>query len=317
MPIIPQASSAAGRVDTVFLLITVLCVVVLAFITTALIYFVIRYSRKRNPKGKDIEGNFWLEFAWTLIPLVIFLAMFVFGWTNFRYMREVPREAMVIEVTGRQWAWSFKYPNGKQSSQLILAADRPVKLELHSLDVIHGFFIPAFRIKQDVVPGRVNYTWFVPTQLGSFDIECTVICGVSHALMLAKAVVVPVSDFEKWYFGEESALPILKTRQARAVPVSAPSPVMSLLNEKSCLACHSIDGSPMVGPTLKGIYGKKATVLDSRGVEHEVTVDDAYLAQAIVNPGIEILKGYPPAMPEVPMKDSDVRQMVEFIKTLR
>jgi cytochrome c oxidase subunit 2 len=154
MPILPQASSAAGRVDSVFLFIFALSVMFLILITSALIYFVIKYNRKKHPKAEDIEGSFWIEFAWTAIPTVIFLSMFFYGWTNFRYMREVPREAMVIEVTGRQWAWSFKYPNGKRTTELLRAENKPVKLELRSLDVIHGFFIPAFRIKEDVVPGK-------------------------------------------------------------------------------------------------------------------------------------------------------------------
>ena len=195
MPIIPQASSAAGRVDSVFLFIFVFSVVFLILITSALIYFLIKYNGKKHPKAEDIEGNLWVE-GLDSHPDRHFPVMFFYGWTDFRYMREVPREAMVIEVTGRQWAWSFKYPNGKLTTELLLAANKPVKIELRSLDVIHGFFIPAFRIKEDVVPGKENYTWFVPTQLGSFDIECTVICGVSHANMLAKVVVVPVSDFE-------------------------------------------------------------------------------------------------------------------------
>jgi cytochrome c oxidase subunit 2 len=317
MPIIPQASSAAGRVDSVFLFIFVLCVTFLIFITAALIYFVIKYNKKRRPKGEDIEGNAWLEVAWTVTPTVLFLAMFVYGWTNFSYMREVPREAMVIDVTGRQWAWSFRYPNGKQTSELLLAADKPVKLELHSLDVIHGFFIPAFRIKEDVVPGKENYTWFVPTQLGSFDIECTVICGVGHATMLAKAVVVPVSDFEKWYFGDENTpLPNKKAASKPAAPVEA-HPALGILNQKFCTACHSIDGSAMVGPSLKGLYGKKEIVLDSEGKERWVTVDDAYLVRAIRDPDAEDVKGYPPAMPKTPMTEEELRQVIEFIKTLR
>ena len=136
MPSIPQASSAAGRVDSVFLFILILCVLFLVFITTALIYFVIKYNRKRHPKGTDIEGNKWLEIVWTSVPTILFIVMFLYGWTNYSYMREVPREAMVIEVTGRQWAWSFRYPNGKRTSDLVLAVDKPVKLELHSVDVI-------------------------------------------------------------------------------------------------------------------------------------------------------------------------------------
>jgi cytochrome c oxidase subunit 2 len=317
MPIIPQASSAAGRVDSVFLFILVLCVASLFLITAALIYFVVKYNRKRRPKAEDIEGSLWIEALWTVIPTVLFIVMFVFGWTNFRYMREVPREAMVIEVTGRQWAWSFKYPNGKHTTELLLAADRPVKLELRSLDVIHGFFIPAFRIKQDVVPGKDNYTWFVPTQLGSFDIECTVICGVSHAQMLSKAVVVPVTDFEAWYFGDEGT-PLPKQAKAPG-PLPAPSPgsALRLLKQKLCLTCHSVDDSAMVGPSLKGLYGKKATVLDPQGRELMVTVDEAYLSRAIRDPGAEIAKGYPPIMPPTPVTDAEIKQMVEFIKTLR
>jgi cytochrome c oxidase subunit 2 len=291
--------------------------VFLFLITAALIYFVIKYNRKRRPKGEDIEGNVWIETAWTVIPTVLFLAMFIYGWTNFRYMREVPREAMVIEVTGRQWAWSFKYPNGKQTAELLLAADRPVKLELHSLDVIHGFFIPAFRIKQDVVPGKENYTWFVPTQLGSFDIECTVICGVSHANMLAKAVVVSVSDFEKWYFGNENAPLPGQTKTPGPTSTDVVGSALKIFNQKLCPTCHSIDGSAMVGPSLKGLYGKKEIVLDPNGKEKDAIVDEAYLARAIRDPGAEVAKGYPPIMPTTPMTEDELKQVIEYIKALK
>jgi cytochrome c oxidase subunit II len=318
MQIAPQASSAAGRVDSVFLFIFVLCAAFLVLITAAMIYFVVRYGRKKHPKAEDIEGNTWIEVAWTVIPAAIFLVMFFYGWTNFSYMREVPREAMVIEATGRQWAWSFKYPNGKQTSELILAIDEPVKIELRSLDVIHGFFIPAFRIKEDVVPGKDNYTWFVPTQLGSFDIECTVICGVSHANMLAKAVVVPISDFKSWYFGDPDApLP----NQAKSPSPSrngiAANPALSIMNQRLCTACHSLDGTAMIGPSLKGLYGTKQIVIDSKGGEREIVVDNAFLTQAIQNPGIEEVKGYPPAMPKNPLTDAELKQVIEFIRTLK
>jgi len=317
MPFLPQASSAAGRVDSVFLFILALCVVFLIVITAALVYFVIRYNKKRHPKGEDIAGNAWLEVAWTATPAVLFLLMFVYGWTNFSYMREVPREAMVIEVTGRQWAWSFKYPNGKQTSELLLAIDKPVKLELRSPDVLHGFFIPAFRIKQDVVPGKDNYTWFVPTQLGSFDIECTVICGVSHATMLSKAIVVPLPEFAKWYFADGDAPMPGQAKAAGTTASAPPTPVVDILNQKSCTACHSLDGAAMVGPTLKGLYGRKQVVVDPSGKEREVTVDEAYLERSIADPGAENVKGYPPAMPKSPITESEVRQIVEFIKTLK
>jgi cytochrome c oxidase subunit II len=317
MPILPQASSAAGRVDAVFFFTVALCSVFLIFITLAMIYFAVKYNKKRHPRGEDIEGNTWLEFFWTAIPLVLFIVMFLYGWTNFSYMREVPREAMVIEVTGRQWAWSFKYPNGKRTSELFLAVDKPVKLELRSLDVIHGFFIPAFRIKEDVVPGKDNYTWFVPTQLGSYDIECTVICGVSHATMLSKAMVTPVSDFEKWYFGAEAAPPPGGKKAGNPAATVSNQEAFNILIRKSCSACHSIDGSILLGPSLKGLYGKKEIVRDANGKEKEVVVDEAYLERKITDPAAETAKGYPPAMPKTPMTAYEIKQTIAFIKSLK
>lgn len=284
MPFFQQASSAAGKVDSVFLFIVALCVIFLIFITFLMVYFVIKYSRRRHPKGEDIEGSTWLEIVWTATPTVLFLLMFYYGWTNFEYERNVPRDAMVVNVTARQWAYSFTYPNGKRTAELYLALNKPFKMELHSLDVIHGFYIPAFRIKEDVVPNKNNYTWFIPTMLGSFDIECTVICGIGHAKMLSKAVVVPVPDFEAWYFGDENApLP----GQAGAAATAAPpgNPTLAVLTQKSCLTCHSLDGSVMVGPTFKGLYGQKEIVKESSGREREVTMDDTRLANAIKSPG--------------------------------
>jgi cytochrome c oxidase subunit 2 len=316
MPIAPHASTAAGKVDAVFLFIVALCVAFLIFITFLMVYFIIKYSRSRHPKGEDIEGNVWLEVFWTVTPTVLFLVMFFYGWTNFSYMRNVPRDAMVIEVTARQWAWSFTYPNGKQTAELFLALDKPAKLELRSLDVIHGFYVPAFRVKEDVVPGKQNYTWFTPTQLGAFDIECTVICGVNHANMLSKAVVVPVSDFEAWYFGDENAP--LPGRVSAGAPVAGVSedPAVAILKEKSCLACHSLDGSVSVGPTFKGLYGQKQIVV-VRGKEREIGVDEAFLAKVIQDPTAQIVKGYPPAMPPNPLPEKELKQVIEFIRSLK
>jgi cytochrome c oxidase subunit II len=316
MPFLPQASSAAGKVDAVFLFVFVLCAVFLVLITSALIYFVIKYNKKRNPKAVDVKGNMWLETAWTVIPTALFLVMFVYGWTNFSYMREAPRDAMTVEVTARQWAWSFQYPNGKRTSDLFLAENKPVKLELHSLDVIHGFFVPAFRIKEDVVPGQENYTWFVPSQLGAFDIECTVICGLSHANMLSKVIVVSVEDFEKWYFGNEEA-PLPKPERSAAPIAASSEKALNILNQKFCPTCHSIDGSPMVGPSFKGLFGAKETVTDLNGREHEIDVDEAYLARAIQDPGAENVKGYPPAMPKNPLTNEELNAVIEYIKSLK
>ncbi|MEK6544343.1 MAG: cytochrome c oxidase subunit II [Elusimicrobiota bacterium] len=203
MGIIKRASDIGAGADQVFLGIFAVCLAVLVLVTGVMVYFVIRYSHKNNPRPVDIEGNFWLETVWTLVPLAIFLAMFYFGWTNYAKMRNPPRDAMQIEVTARQWAWGFEYPNGKKTKELILALNRPVKLDLISQDVIHGFAIAAFRVKADVIPGRTNFTWFTPTAEGVYDLQCSVICGVSHSYMLAKVRVIPEEEFKKWYFSDQ------------------------------------------------------------------------------------------------------------------
>lgn len=328
MPFLTPPFGIADRVDAVFLYIFVLCVAFLIFITSLMIYFVVRYSRKRNTVPVDIEGHTWLEITWTLVPLGLFLSMFYYGWTNFAYMRNPPRDAMVVEVSGRQWSWSFKYPNGKQTDEMYVAVDRPVKVELHSQDVLHGFYIPAFRVKADVVPGRTNFLWFTPTLLGSFDVQCTVMCGLHHSYMLSKVHVLSEDDFKQWYFGDESAPGPGQAEPAAAAapppgsafpsetaPVGAASKGLALLEENACLACHSVDGSAKVGPTLKGLFGKKQVVV-AEGKESEITVDAVYLKRAVREPGAEVVKGYPPAMPPVELTDEELDEIVAYIKSI-
>jgi cytochrome c oxidase subunit 2 len=322
MPLVDQASTAAEKVDNVFFFILALCVAFLIFITALMVFFVIKYRRKKHPRGEDIEGHAWLEIVWTLVPLVLFLVMFYYGWTNFAYVRSAPRDAMVVKVTGRQWAWDFEYPNGKRTTELYLALDKPVRMEVRSADVIHGFYVPAFRIKMDAVPGKENYTWFTPTRLGSFDIECSVICGANHTYMVSRAIVVSEDDFKAWYFGGESAPPPGKVESASAFPLlpgqelPADHPGLAVLKGKQCLSCHSTDGSVMVGPTFKGAFGAKQVIV-AGGAEKEVLVDEAYLAKSMREPMAEVLKGYPPAMPHMSLSDSEIKEVIEYIRSIQ
>ena len=312
MPFLSQASSASVSVDRLFLASVALCAAFLLLITFFIIYFSVRYSRRRNPEPVDISHNTPLEVAWTVIPLLLFLVMFYFGWTDFWALRHPPADALVVTVTGRQWAWSFKYPNGKQTDELYVALARPVKLVTQSLDVIHGLFIPAFRLKTDVVPGRNNFAWFTPWLLGDFDIQCTVICGVNHSAMLSKVHVLPEADWKSWYFSDADVPPIALPSSAGARPSAGPA---DLLRVKACLACHSVDGSPSVGPTFKGLFGTRQTVLVG-GDEQVVIADEAFLKRAIVKPEAVVIKGYPAIMPPSSLSHGELAQIVSYIESL-
>ncbi len=310
-----QASTGAQRADHIFLCILALAVFLLFGITSTMIYFVVRYSMKRNPKASQIHGHLWLEVVWTLVPLVVFVGIFYYGWTNYEYMSNAPADSMVVKVTGRQWQWSFEYPNQKQTPVLYASLERPMKLEVRSLDVIHGFFVPAFRLKIDALPGRVNTAWFQPTETGSYDIQCTVICGVDHSSMLSHVVVVPEAEFRRWYFGGEDAPPP-KPDAGPAQALRKEPPEWAPLRRHQCLDCHSTDGTVMVGPTFRGMFGQREEVYVG-GKPVRVVVDEAHLRKAILDPGARRVKGYPSAMPAVDLAPGELDQMVTFIKSLK
>jgi cytochrome c oxidase subunit 2 len=312
-----QASTSAQKSDAVFFFVFGLAAAFLVFITALMIYFVVRYSRKRHPQAAQIEGHMGLEILWTTVPLAIFLAIFYYGWTNFEYMRSAPRDSMAVKVNARQWAWSFEYPNGKRTKTLYAPINRPMKLEVRSSDVVHGFFVPSFRLKIDAVPSRANTTWFQATKLGAYDIECTVICGVDHSLMLSKVVVVPEDEFKAWYFGGEDAPEPGKNLQAAAAPAPVQGPPgLVVMQAKGCLKCHSVDGSAMVGPTLKGLFGSRVELV-AKGATRETVLDEAHLRSAILKPGDMVMKGYPPVMPAVPLKPGELTAMIDYLKTLK
>jgi cytochrome c oxidase subunit 2 len=300
------STGLSGRVvDNVFLYILIICVFLLGLITFLMVYFVIRYRREKHPEPADIEGSTWLEITWTVIPTLIVLTMFYYGLTGFEFLKKVPEGAMVVKVIARQWSWLFQYENGIQDPELRVPVGKPVKLLLTSQDVIHGFYAPAFRIKQDAVPGMTNYLWFQPTEVGTYDVMCSQYCGLEHSHMLTKIVVLPQEDFTKWYQGKKEE-----------VALKEPLIGSKLYQEKGCFACHSTDGTPRVGPSFKGLFGKTERVLTA-GKERSVVVDETYIRKYILEPNVDVIKGFQPIMPKVSLTEDELNALVEFIKSLK
>lgn len=292
-------SNTAGKVETAFVIVVAMCVALLTIVTFCVVYFLIKYNSKRHPHHEEVKESLLLEIVWTIVPTILVLLMFYFGWVDFAYLRNPPAGAMIVNVTARQWSWLFEYENGKQSAVLRVPLDKPVKLILTSRDVIHSLFIPAFRIKEDCVPGMKTHLWFNANQVGAYNIFCTEYCGTAHSHMLSKVIVMPAADFETWYL---AAAPEAKGYE--------------LLQTKGCLGCHSTDGSPKVGPTLKGLFGAKVMVL-TNGRERVVTSDQEYLKRSILEPGADVVKGYQNIMPAIPMTKEELDVIVDYIEKLK
>ncbi len=297
---------SGGVVDQVFFYILAITIFLLGLITFLMVYFVIRYRKERNPRPSDVHENIWLEIIWTVIPTLLVLTMFYYGMTGFNFLKKAPADAMKVKVVARQWSWLFEYENGIKTTELMVPVGKPVKLSLTSQDVIHGFYAPAFRVKQDVVPGMTNTLWFQPTEVGSFDVFCTQYCGLQHATMSTKIVVLPTEEFRQWYQKGKEEIEATKGKPRGA----------QLFQEKGCIVCHSIDDTPRAGPTLKGLFGKNVTVM-IEGKEQNLLADERYLRKSLLEPNAEVVKGYPPIMPLGDLKEEEINELINYMKELK
>jgi cytochrome c oxidase subunit II len=193
------SSPFSDYVDTTFLTIVGISLLVFMGLLIAMVYFVVRYSRKKNPHPTNIEGHIPLEITWTIIPLILFMGMFYMGWQDYLKELKVPDNVFPIKVTAQMWKWTFEYPNGVQTDTLYVPMNVPIKCTLRSLDVNHSFYIPSFRVKKDVIPNRENVMWFKTVRKASYDIACAEYCGLEHSYMYTKVVSQDSSDFDRWY----------------------------------------------------------------------------------------------------------------------
>lgn len=300
-----NASNFVDGVDFSLYFILAISVFFLVGITSVMIYFLIRYRKKKNPVATNIEGNNTLEIIWTVIPTILVLLMFYYGWTGYKPMLNPPEDAMEVEAIGQMWKWSFKYPNGKVADTLVVPLNQAVKLNLTSKDVIHSLYIPAFRIKQDVVPGGSNFMWFIPQQTGKFDILCAEYCGQLHSYMLSAVKVVEKEAYEKWLKSSD----VDKNEH----------PGLDLMKKNACLSCHSLTGKRIVGPSFKGLFGSVERVLIVNK-EKDITVDRDYLRQSILKPNEAIVVGYPANVMtpyEGVLNSDEIDLIIDYIKTLK
>ncbi len=298
-----NASNFVEGVDFSLYLILAISVFFLVGITAVMIYFLFRYRKKNNPVATNISHNNTLEIVWTVIPAILVLIMFWYGWTGYRPMLKAPEDAMEINATGQMWKWTFEYPNGKVSDTLVVPIDEAVKLNLFSKDVLHSLYIPAFRIKQDVVPGSEKMMWFTAQKKGTFDILCAEYCGQLHSYMLSTVKVVDRAEYDNWLAAESSP--------------ADEHPGLTLMKRNACLSCHTQDGTRLVGPSLKGLMGKTETVIVD-GQEKEITIDREYLLNSIREPNAEIVKGFQPnLMPKLPLTEEELNQIADYIETIK
>ena len=194
----PGAQDHARAVDDVMRFIVWADIILFVIVVGAMFWFVYKYHKKRHPRAVSIHGNVTLEVIWTVVPVILVLYMFYLGWSNYVNTRFVPKDSIPVKVIARQWSWTFQYANGKQADSLYVPQGRPIKCLLTSVDVLHGFYIPAFRQKLDAIPGRVRYLMLYPNEIGTYEITCSQYCGLNHALMETRMIVLPKEQFDKW-----------------------------------------------------------------------------------------------------------------------
>jgi cytochrome c oxidase subunit 2 len=307
MPV--AASAQAGPIDWLWDLEMKTLSFLAALIIVPMVYSLIVFRRKKGDTqdAEHVEGNTNLEITWTVIPLFLVMVFAYLGAGNLSAIRRVDPEAMVVKVTGIQWSWKFEYPAyGVTSTELHLPEGKQVLLQMTSNDVIHSFWVPEFRVKQDLVPGRITELRITPTLVGDYKVRCAELCGTSHAYMEGPVIVSTQSDFDAW-MAEQVKL----AEEAAATPEGRGQ---ALVIANGCAACHSVTGAAGIGPTWLGLFGRQETLTDGS----VVTVDEAYIHESIKAPQAKIVAGFEnQLMPTYGFTDEQINDIVAYLKTIR
>ncbi len=301
----PQASTVAASVDALYEFLLIISFISCVLVIGGLIYFAVKYRRKSdNDKTPYISHSTALEFLWSFIPFVLFMIVFVWGWMVFHKIRSLPENGLEVTVVAQKWDWSFIYKNGRKSAgELVVPLNQDVKLLLSSRDVLHSLFVPAFRVKQDVVPGRYYSMWFNANREGTFQIFCTEYCGDRHSGMLAKVRVVSREKYEEW----------MTTEPYKGL---APAQIGEKVYKTRCAQCHNLTEVALVGPGFKGVFGRTEE-LEGGG---SVTVDENYIRESMFQPDAKKVKGYGDrAMTSFvgQLSEEEIMGVIEFLKTVK
>ena len=318
----PQASDYARQVDALHYFVILTTFVGATGVFATALYFFIRYRRRSDTDVTPrVVPRFWHEALFVGGPLSLFLVWFAIGYPQYVSRTLPPKDAMDVYVLGKQWMWKFAYPGGPSAiDTLRVPAGRPVRLLITSRDVIHSFFVPALRLKQDALPGRYTQTWFEANKPGRYEIFCAEYCGLSHSGMLAELVVMPAPEFDQWMTEQRRGIQVAQDEAlARGELVRPASNLIEegqrVASEQGCLKCHSIDGTRHIGPTWANLYGR----LEKLETGKTVVADEAYLTKSMMDPAADIVAGFPNVMPTYQgvLAPPQAAAIVEFIKSLR
>ena len=302
LPFWPDAASTtAGRVDALYIFLVLVSAIMTVLIFATLIIFAVKFRKRRGRTAEQIEGSHILEITWSVIPFAVFMSFFVWGAVLYFQERTPPQDATEVYTVAKQWMWKFEHAEGQREiNELHVPIGRDVKLIMTSQDVIHSFYVPAFRIKQDVLPGRYTTLWFHATKAGTYHLFCAEYCGTEHSGMIGWIIVMEPRDYQAWMSGGGGNQPLAVTGQ-------------KLFSELGCVTCHRSDTQGR-GPNLVGIYNKPVLLEDGR----TVTADENYIRESILEPGAKIVRGFKPVMPtfQGQISDEQLNALVAYVKSL-
>jgi cytochrome c oxidase subunit II len=315
-----QASTFAARSDALAYQIFAGTVLTFLGITGAMLVFYLKYRRRTEREATPpFHPPMLLELAFVGAPLVLFMAWFFIGYRDFAWYKKPPADTMDIYVVGKKWMWKYSYPEGPNSVDVLrVPVGRPVRLLLTSRDVIHSFYLPAMRVKQDAVPGRYTETWFEATKAGTYPVNCAEYCGLNHSTMTGRIVVLPSEEFDAWLAEARRDTFAARIDGDPAQPAEKPSTLVTqgarLALEKGCARCHTVDGLNHLGPTWKNVYRSEVKLQNGK----TVIADEAYLTRSMMDPMADLVAGYAPTMPSFQglLSAGETAALLEYIKSL-